>query len=91
MLRRKIAIPSSKSAAATFNGGARRRMCPLKIASSPCFSSSGLAPQPLSPVAPHSRSLTLIDSYHTSRYNINTGVLTYAMFEEIIKKIKGLI
>ena len=60
-------------------------------AAAPCFSSSGLAPQPLSPVAPHSRSLTLIDSYHTSRYNINTGVLTYAMFEEIIKKIKGLI
>ena len=57
----------------------------------PSVSSSGLALQPLSPVAPHSRSLTLIDSYHTSRYNINTGVLTYAMFEEIIKKIKGLI
>lgn len=34
--------------------------------------------------------LTLIDSYHTSRYNINTGVLTYAMFDEIILKIKNL-
>ncbi|MBP5698384.1 MAG: uracil-DNA glycosylase [Alphaproteobacteria bacterium] len=33
----------------------------------------------------------LIDSYHTSRYNINTGVLTAAMFDEIIKKTKGLI
>ncbi len=40
---------------------------------------------------PARQQLTLIDSYHTSRYNINTGVLTYEMFEEIIKKIKGLI
>ena len=35
--------------------------------------------------------LLLIDSYHTSRYNINTGVLTYAMFEDIIRKIKSLL
>ena len=34
--------------------------------------------------------LTLVDSYHTSRYNINTGVLTYAMFDEIVLKIKNL-
>ena len=40
---------------------------------------------------PTRQKLTLIDSYHTSRYNINTGVLTYEMFEEIIKKIKGLL
>ncbi len=37
------------------------------------------------------RGLKLVDSYHTSRYNINTGVLTYAMFQEIIRKIKGLL
>lgn len=37
------------------------------------------------------RNLKLIDSYHTSRYNINTGVLTYAMFDEIIKKMKELL
>ena len=35
--------------------------------------------------------IKLIDSYHTSRYNINTGVLTYQMFEEIIKQIKRLL
>lgn len=40
---------------------------------------------------PAHQKLTLIDSYHTSRYNINTGVLTYEMFEEIIKKIQGLL
>lgn len=34
--------------------------------------------------------LILVDSYHTSRYNINTGVLTYAMFDEIVLKIKNL-
>lgn len=37
------------------------------------------------------KNIKLADSYHTSRYNINTGVLTYAMFEQIIKNIKGLI
>lgn len=35
--------------------------------------------------------LKLIDSYHTSRYNINTGVLTYKMFDDIIKKIKDVL
>lgn len=37
------------------------------------------------------RKVKLIDSYHTSRYNINTGVLSYEMFENIIKQVKGLI
>jgi uracil-DNA glycosylase len=37
------------------------------------------------------RNLFILDSYHTSRYNINTGVLTYAMFQDIIKKIKDLL
>lgn len=34
--------------------------------------------------------LFMVDSYHTSRYNINTGVLTYEMFDEIVKKLKSL-
>ena len=38
-----------------------------------------------------SNGIKLIDSYHTSRYNINTGVLSVEMFDEIISKIKGLI
>ena len=33
----------------------------------------------------------IIDSYHTSRYNINTGVLSYQMFSETIKKLQGLL
>ena len=33
--------------------------------------------------------IKLFDSFHTSRYNINTGVLTSVMFEEIIKKISA--
>lgn len=36
-------------------------------------------------------SVKLIDSYHTSRYNINTGVLTYEMFNRIILQIKKLL
>lgn len=31
----------------------------------------------------------MLNSYHTSRYNINTGVLTFEMFDEIIKKLKN--
>jgi hypothetical protein len=29
----------------------------------------------------------LADSYHCSRYNVNTGVLTTAMFESVIGKV----
>ncbi len=39
----------------------------------------------------HNHNLILIDSYHTSRYNINTGVLTYEMFEDIIKNIRTIL
>ncbi len=35
--------------------------------------------------------LILLDSYHTSRYNINTGVLTMDMFEKIIARLPELI
>lgn len=37
------------------------------------------------------RNIKLIDSYHTSRYNINTGVLSYEMFAEIIDKVKSAV
>ena len=33
--------------------------------------------------------LRLIDSFHTSRYNVNTGVLTQKMFDEIIAQISA--
>ena len=33
----------------------------------------------------------LLDTYHTSRYNVNTGRLTYEMFAEVIKTAKGLL
>ena len=31
--------------------------------------------------------LMLADSYHVSRYNTNTGVLTQAMFEDVVLKL----
>jgi uracil-DNA glycosylase len=34
---------------------------------------------------------TLFDSYHCSRYNTNTGVLTTAMFEEVVGRAAALI
>ena len=33
---------------------------------------------------------TLISSYHCSRYNTNTGVLTTKMFETVVAKAKAL-
>jgi uracil-DNA glycosylase family 4 len=35
--------------------------------------------------------ITLLNSYHCSRYNINTGVLTQEMFDKIVEKAKSLI
>ena len=35
--------------------------------------------------------LLMVNSYHTSRYNINTGVLTYEMFEDVIRHVKELL
>ncbi|MBR6356345.1 MAG: uracil-DNA glycosylase [Alphaproteobacteria bacterium] len=35
--------------------------------------------------------LILLDSYHTSRYNINTGVLTEQMFDAIVARLKELV
>lgn len=35
--------------------------------------------------------LILLNSYHTSRYNINTNVLTVAMFDAVVAKLKQLI
>lgn len=35
--------------------------------------------------------LLLIDSYHTSRYNVQTGRLTQAMFDDVVKMIAALI
>ena len=28
----------------------------------------------------------MLDSYHTSRYNVNTGVLTEEMFEDVVRQ-----
>ncbi len=33
----------------------------------------------------------ILNSYHTSRYNVNTGRLTLAMFDEVIGKVKTLL
>ena len=35
--------------------------------------------------------LILLDSYHTSRYNINTNVLTVAMFEQIVAQMRNIL
>ncbi len=35
--------------------------------------------------------LTLVDSYHTSRYNVQTNRLTKAMFNAVFRRIEGLL
>ena len=35
--------------------------------------------------------ILLLDSYHTSRYNINTGVLTEKMFDDVVEKMRDLL
>jgi len=40
---------------------------------------------------PLSAELNLIDSYHCSRYNFNTGRLNRSMFEQVFKNIVGLL
>ena len=35
--------------------------------------------------------LILANSYHTSRYNINTGVLTYEMFDDVVSSVKKIL
>jgi uracil-DNA glycosylase len=35
--------------------------------------------------------LVLADSFHTSQYNVNTGRITAAMFEEVVERIKTLL
>ena len=46
-----------------------------------------------SPMAPNirleRRGLALYDSYHCSRYNTNTGVLTQDMFDAVFVRIRG--
>ena len=34
---------------------------------------------------------TLVNSYHCSRYNTNTGKLTEAMFEDVFRTIRSLL
>ncbi len=35
--------------------------------------------------------IVMVESYHTSRYNINTGVLTVQMFDEVIGKVEEIL
>ncbi|MDB5594563.1 MAG: uracil-DNA glycosylase [Hyphomicrobiales bacterium] len=39
--------------------------------------------------SPHSAPLTLFDSYHCSRYNTNTGVLTTEMFRAVFAQVRA--
>lgn len=50
-----------------------------------------LAASPFAHGARHAagRGLTLFDSYHCSRYNTNTGVLTTAMFESVFANVRA--
>lgn len=38
-----------------------------------------------------SKGIMLIDSYHCSRYNVNTGRLTQEMFDRVVSRVKGIL
>ena len=42
-------------------------------------------------LAHEGRTLRLFDSYHCSRYNTNTGVLTTAMFRAVFADVRGFL
>ena len=42
-------------------------------------------------IAPGGRSVTLLSSYHCSRYNTNTGVLTRDMFRAVFARARALL
>jgi uracil-DNA glycosylase family 4 len=42
----------------------------------------------LPPNQPGNKEITLFNTYHTSRYNINTGRLTAEMFEDVLRSVK---
>jgi uracil-DNA glycosylase family 4 len=43
------------------------------------------------PLVPRASCLILLNSYHCSRYNINTGALTQEMFDAVAERAKALI
>lgn len=47
-------------------------------------------PAPHAPRPTNHAPLLLFNSYHTSRYNISTGRLTQAMFDDVVAKIRGM-
>ena len=50
---------------------------------------SSQCPHPGPP--PNGEGVKLVDSYHCSRYNINTGRLTQVMFDDVVKQVKALL
>lgn len=63
------------------------RACGLKLSSAKFMHGAHHSIQPEFRASP----LILADTYHTSRYNLNTGVLTEAMFDEVIAKLRPLV
>ena len=60
------------------------RVCGSRIAAAP-FGHGRCHPL----VTPAGRPVALFDSYHCSRYNTNTGVLTTAMFRDVFQAVRG--
>jgi uracil-DNA glycosylase family 4 len=49
------------------------------------------SPSPMAPSTRLAGGAVLFDSYHCSRYNTNTGVLTTAMFEDVVGRAARLV
>ena len=70
-----------KASAATFAHGAIHRIQEEKKEKNAAFPESRI---------PNPESLFLLNSYHCSRYNINTGRLTAGMFDAVVARAKAL-
>jgi uracil-DNA glycosylase len=72
--------------------GVRKALHPFKHGVAYQLTMAGLAPAIQGSKQRHGeeKRVTLISSYHCSRYNTNTGVLTTEMFEAVVGEAKRL-